>query len=293
MDAATRRLLIAVQFCYGVFPILGKVAMTAFEPRAVLIWRLFVGSTVLFLLALWRHGRAAVPAPADLLRLAGLSLLGVVINQTLFLEGLHRSTAVNAGLLMCVIPVATTFLAVLLRHESLTRRRGLGVLLSVVGVVWLFVGRGADLGAQTRTGDLLLVMNAISYSFYLVLARPLLLRLPNLVVVAWVFIFGALIAPWIAFSVPWVVEADPIQWLALAGILVFPTILAYLGNVIVLARTHASVTATYVMLQPVIAAALGILILGERPQAALGVTAACVLGGLYLVSVPVGGRARS
>jgi DME family drug/metabolite transporter len=108
-----------------------------------------------------------------------------------------------------------------------------------------------------------------------------------------VFIFGALIAPWISLSVPWVVQADPIQWLALAGILLFPTILAYLGNVVVLARTQASVTATYVMLQPMIAATLGILVLGERPEAALGVTAACVLGGLYLVSMPVGARART
>ena len=42
MDAATRRLLIVVQFCFGVFPAVGKIAMQpgAFSPTAVLVWRL-------------------------------------------------------------------------------------------------------------------------------------------------------------------------------------------------------------------------------------------------------------
>ena len=116
MDAATRRLLIVVQLCFGVFPAVGKIAMQpgAFSPKAVLVWRLAVGSAVLMALAVWRHGRAALPPRAELARLFGLSLLGVIINQLLFLEGLQRTTTVNAGLLITVIPVATTAIAVVL-----------------------------------------------------------------------------------------------------------------------------------------------------------------------------------
>ena len=111
MDAATRRLLILTQFCFGVFPLLGKLAMESFTPRAVLVWRLLIGSGVLMLIAVLRHGRRALPAGPDLLRLFGLSVLGVIVNQMLFLEGLHRSTTVNAGLIMTIIPVATMALA--------------------------------------------------------------------------------------------------------------------------------------------------------------------------------------
>ena len=287
MDAATRRLLIAVQFCFGVFPAVGKLALEGFAPKAVLVWRLAAAGSVFMLVALWRHGRAAVPAWPDLLRLLGLSLLGVIINQLLFLEGLKRTTAVNAGLLITVIPVATTAIAVALGRERPTRRRGAGMLLAVAGVAALFLLRGATVGHDTALGDAFIVINAVSYSFYLVLAKGVLARLPQLVVVAWLFVFGLLCVPWIALDVAWApATATQGQWLALAGVLVFPTLLAYLLNPVVLARTHASTTAAYVMLQPFIAALLGIIVLGERPHWPEAVTAGCVLTGLWLVSVP-------
>jgi len=285
VDPATRRLLIAVQFCFGVFPVLGKLALESFSPRAVLVWRLLAGASVLGAVAVLRHGRRALPPPRDLGRLALLSLLGVIINQLLFLEGLHRSTAVNAGLLMTVIPVATTGLAVALGLERPTRRRLWGTALAVVGVAVLFVGRGAGLAGETWRGDLLMTLNALSYSVYLVLAKPVLQRLPQIVVIAWVFGFGLLALPLLAIGTTWIPpEATSAQWLALAGILLLPTVLAYLLNTVVLARTHASTTATYVMLQPFIAAGLGIALLGERPRPAVYLTGACVLAGLWMVS---------
>src|SRR5262245_31688346 len=71
LTPATRNLLVLVQLCFGVFPWLGKVAMHAFAPRAVLVWRLGVGALVLLLLAFRRHGRDALPGPRDLFRLFG------------------------------------------------------------------------------------------------------------------------------------------------------------------------------------------------------------------------------
>jgi drug/metabolite transporter (DMT)-like permease len=286
MDAQTRRLLIAVQLCFGVFPIVGKIALGGFPPRAVLVWRLAVGSVVLLAIAVARHGRAAFPARADLLKLLGLSLLGVIVNQLLFLEGLALTTAVNAGLLITVIPVATLAIAAAFGHERLSRRRVLGMLLSVAGVAALFLHRGADVGGSTLRGDLYIAINAVSYSFYLVLAKSVLARLPQLVVVAWLFVFGLICVPWFALDVDWApATATRVHWWALAGVLLFPTVLAYLLNTIVLARTHASTTAAYVMLQPFISAVLGIALLGERPGLNVAATAVCVLAGLWLVSM--------
>jgi drug/metabolite transporter (DMT)-like permease len=287
----TRSLLIAVQLCFGVFPWLGKIAMQGFEPRAVLVWRLFVGAAVLMGLALFRHGRAVWPGGRDLGALFGLSLLGITINQLFFLEGLSRSTAVNAGLIMTVIPVATVGLGALLGHGRPGTRQLVGIGLSVVGVAWLFLQRGAEIGSDSLLGDALMTINALSYSAYLVFARPLVLRLPQAVVIGWVFVFGALTAPWFSLGSEWVPgSANSAQWMALGGILLFPTVLAYLGNMISLKRAGANLTAAYVMLQPLIAALLGIGLLGERPEPGLAVTAVCVLAGLWFVSTP--GRSK-
>ncbi len=293
MTPATRRMLIGVQLCFGVFPWLGKLAMEGFEPRAVMVWRLFVGAAVLMIVALRVYGRAALPGRSDLARLFGLSLLGVTINQSLFLEGLSRSTAVNAGLLMTVIPVATVGLAALLKQEHPTRRQLLGIALSVSGVAWLFFQQGAQLGADTLWGDILMTANALSYSAYLVFARPVASRLPQPVVIAWVFVFGALTVPFLAWDVAWLPSGiEQPQWLALGGVLVFPTILAYLGNIVVLGRVGANVTAAYVMLQPVLAALLGIGLMGERPSPSLLLTAVGVLSGLWFVSTPGKGAGK-
>ena len=136
--------------------------------------------------------------------------------------------------------------------------------------------------------------NAVSYAVYLVLAKPVLARLPQLVVVAWLFVFGALIVPWFSLGTDWTPSAaDTRHVWALVGILIFPTLLAYLLNTIVLASTHAGTTAVYIMLQPVIAALLGIVVLGERPGGAVVVTAVFVLAGLWLVSGPGRVKARA
>lgn len=287
MDRQTRALLVLTQVGFGVFPILGKLALESFTPRAVLVWRVLVASTVMLAIAALRHGRAAFPGPRDLGALLVLSVLGVMVNQYLFLEGLFRSTAVNAGLLVTIIPVATLGVAVLLRQERLTLRRQAGMLLSIAGVAWLFLHRGADVGGGTFVGDVMLTINCLSYSIYLVLAKPVLARLPHLVVIAWVFVFAALVLPWFALDVAWVPPgADARHWLALCGVLLFPTLLAYLLNTIVLARTRASTTAAYILLQPFVSAALALLWLGERPEPEIGPTAICVIAGLWLVSLP-------
>lgn len=287
MDSRTRLVLVAVQVFYGLFPWLGKVAMEAFEPRAVLAWRLMAGTAVLGTAAFLRHGRGAIPRLKDVPMLVLLAVLGIIANQFLFLEGLVRSTAVNAGLLMCVIPVATCGVALAAGQERPTRRRVAGIVLAVFGVAWLFFMRGASLGVDTVTGDLLMTANAISYSFYLVAAKPVLKRLPRLVVAASIFFVGLCSTPIICADVAWIPQAATERhWWALAGVLLFPTVLAYLFNIIVLAKTTATNTAVYVMLQPLIGAGLGIGLLGERPEPSLIVTAAAVIVGLWLVSSP-------
>ena len=182
-------------------------------------------------------------------------------------------------------PVVTVALAMLLRQEQPSLRRLLGIGVSVAGVAWLFLRRGASVGGDTNTGDLLMLINCVSYSCYLVLGKSVLRRIPHLVVLAWMFMFGALTVPAFALDVAWVPrDATTTQWLALAGIVIFPTVLAYLGNIIVLSRTAASTTAAYVMIQPLITATLGIGLLGERPEPAVLVTAVGVLSGLWLVT---------
>jgi drug/metabolite transporter (DMT)-like permease len=121
-----------------------------------------------------------------------------------------------------------------------------------------------------------------------VLARPILQRRPALVVVAWVFFFGAVAVAPLALGETWVPRGVGVgPWLALAWILVFPTVIAYLLNLWALARVEATTVAIFVCLQPLLTAVLAWAMLGERLEPASAAMGALVLAGVWCVA---GGR---
>lgn len=276
--------LLAVQVFFGLFPLFGKLAMVSFAPRVVAGWRITVGASVLLLVAFAKHGRAAWPRRGDWLRLQVCALLGIALNQVLYLEGLQRAPSVNAALVMALIPVFVFALSVALRLERLVPARALGLALAVAGMVILLVRKRVDLGPDYLAGNLLMVTNAFSYSLYLVLAKPLAMRYPSLVLTAWVFGLSLWTVPLFAFDRAWApASAGPEAWWSLAYVLVFPTILAYLLNSYALARVSASTTAIFIFIQPMIAAVAGSAVLHESLDAVFGLAAGLILGGLWVV----------
>ncbi|MEM9382163.1 MAG: DMT family transporter, partial [Planctomycetota bacterium] len=279
--------LAAVQVCFGLFPVFGGLAMDAergFSPFAVAGWRIAVGAVVLLLLAGAIHGRRALPERRDLGRLAGFAVLGIVLNQGLFLVGLQRSTPMNAGLVICLIPVFAYAVAVALRRERLHATRALGVLVALAGGVPLFLSGGADLSSSHAFGNLLMAGNALCYAIYLVLSKPLLTRMPPLALVAWIYVLSVPFLPLFLAGQDMAPEmASRGAWLSLAYVIVFPTIVAYALNTFALARVEASTTAFFIFAQPIITAVAAWLLLAERPTLELGLAAVGLFAGMALV----------
>ncbi|MCA8969030.1 MAG: DMT family transporter [Planctomycetes bacterium] len=280
--------LVIVQFCFGLFPWIGKEAFVAFSPRVIVGWRLVVAAVFFGVIALAIHGRRVLLPPRVLLRIQVCALLGIVLNQLFFLEGLRLSTSTHAGILMASIPVVTTCIAILVRQETLVLRRAIGIVAAFSGTFLLFFGEGFDFGRDTVRGDALMFCNVVLYSIYLVAMKPVLRTTPSLIVVAWVFVSSAWTVPLFANRETWMPRhADSGAWIALAAILAFPTIIAYLFNLFALARVRASTVASYIFLQPVIAAAAGAVFLGERMTAWTMVAGVAILVGLALITIPI------
>ncbi|HVS18575.1 MAG TPA: DMT family transporter [Planctomycetota bacterium] len=277
--------LVFVQLFFGLFPLFGKLAMAGFAPMSVAAWRVLVGAGALALVATLAHGRRMLVPWRDLLLLQLCAWLGVVLNMVLFLEGLQRSTAVNAGLLVATIPVFTFGIAIVARQERFDLRRGAGIALASAGVALLFLQRGPDFTPDTLLGNAMMALNALCYSLFLVLSRPLLARHPPLVVIAWVFVLSTTAVPFFlrdAVLVP--AGLDTRAWASLAYVLVFPTFLSYLLNTYALSKVSASTTAVFIFLQPIIAVSSGVLVLGERLLPITLVSAATILAGVWLVA---------
>lgn len=309
--AGAHAALLAVQACFGLFPVTKRwlYAPGAFTPFAVGAWRMLFAAAALSLGVLvlernrWRIERA------DLVRFVVCALLGVTVNMTLYLEGLRRSTAVDAGLVMCLIPVFTFGIAALAGQEPFKPARAVGIGVALVGASLLFWAERPELVRAHGFGNFLMATNALSYAAYLVFVRPLTRKYPPLVVIAWVFVLSLPFVPLLvlrealwgegasasslasatsAFFVPPGATRD--AWAALAFVLVFPTCVSYFLNSYALARVRASTTAVYIYIQPVITAVAAVALIGEELTPVLFTSAALVFAGIWLVARPA--RAR-
>ena len=272
------------QLAFGLFPVFGHLAFAVGGVDALGLgaWRIVVGSLALGGLAFLMHGRAALPQRRDLPLVLLCAVLGVALNQGLFLTGLSLSTPMSAGLVMCMIPVFTFTFAVLARQEAFVPLRALGVALALAGITPMVFRDGLDLGSH-GWGNALMVANAASYAAYLVLSKPLVERYPPLAVTAWAYIGSLFVVPFFAWDSR-LIPTTTTTMLAVAYVLIFPTVLGYLANLYALARVRASTTAVYVYVQPVIAGLGAWAAFAEKPDVAMAVAAAGLFVGIGLVA---------
>lgn len=282
--------LVMVQVLFGLLPVAGAVAMQQISPPALTAFRLYLGAPILYLIV--RLLGRPQPKLRDMPRLAVLAVLGVAANQLLFAEGLVRAGPINSVVLICVIPVFTLAFAMSLGLERPGRMRIAGILLALLGVLVVVRVERFDLSDEKLVGDLFILGNAACYSVYLVLTRPMVGRVGPLVLVAWVFILGAIEAtPWIwtpLLSTDWLhLSLD--THLALAFILVGPTIGTYFLNAVALKEVDSSVVAVFISLQPLVGSLGAYLIFGQAVTARVMGAALLILAGVLLATRPVRG----
>jgi drug/metabolite transporter (DMT)-like permease len=285
-DLRVHAALLVVQLAFASQAVEGKIAMgpraaggEAISPFAVAMVRM-LGATLFFQAFTRATGTLRSTTRRDHAVLAGLSILGIALNQTLFLVGLRMTSPMNAALLSVTIPVLTAALAVAIGHERASVRLAVGLVTSIAGVVWL-----TGIGSVDR-GALVVLGNCVAYSAYIVFSRETIKRLGTLTVVTWLFTWGAILfAPigmpsLIAGAPDW----TPRGWSFLAYIVAMPTIVAYLCNAWALERSNATLVSIYIYVQPVMAGVLAWVQLGQTVSARLVVASALIAVGVTIVA---------
>jgi drug/metabolite transporter (DMT)-like permease len=265
--------------------IAAKIVLRQLPPFAVIAFR--APTATLILLGACLLLRASLRLPArDLAVIAVHAFFGITANQLLFIAGLQRSTATNAVVLGATIPVFTVGIALLLKREQATTAKLMGLAVAFIGALTVVGGARFEAGGRVLLGNLLMVLNSLSFSIYLVISRPILARYKTLPVITWTLLFGALgVLPFGAEA--FVARAPTLStstWAALFYIAIFPTVGTYFLNAYALRRAPSSLVAIYIYVQPVIGATLAALFLGERPTGFTGLGAALIGLGIYFVN---------
>ena len=260
--------LFCVSALFGANYVIAKVALREISPLELVAIRTAGTAALLFAAGiLWRRSARDTLGAKDFGQLFLASILGVSLNQLLFLEGLARSTATNASLMLVCIPLLTLAFAVLLRRERATTTGVLGIAIGLSGALLLIVPRGGvDTTSRATIGNLLLLAGGSSYSLYLVLTRSILARHNPLRVVSWVFLLAAITVFPFALGGLRSLTMSSISatgWVSVAYVVVGATAVPYLLNNWALARVKSSIVAVYILLQPVFAGSLGRIFLHE------------------------------
>lgn len=270
MDRRTRAhiALFAVNLIYGINYVVAKGLMPGVVGASGFIALRVLGAGLLFWLV-WAFRRERV-RPQDLPRLALCALFGVALNQLMFFHGLMRTSPVNASIIMVVTPILVLVLSAVLIGERVTWAKVGGVLLGAAGALALvFLKPPGDAGGATLSGDLFILINAMSYGIYLVIVKPLMARYEAVTVMAWCFLIGAVaVLPlgWgEALAVRWQ-DLSPAVWTALGFVVVVVTFVAYLLNTWALRFVSPSVVGTYIYMQPLLATLLSWLFMRIGPE---------------------------
>ena len=278
--------LLAVQLMFGSAPILGKLTLTVFPPYAIVGFRVAGAATAFYFLQKLR-GNLRLEKRIHYLYFAAFSFFGVIFNQLLFFKGLSLTTATNTSLLAVMIPVFAILVSVLIGNDKISWQKVLGVILAAGGVIYLIDPTNASFSSTTTQGDILIILNCLSYGIYVAISKKLITHYGALKSIAWVFLFAGLINVPVGLISLQTVELSQVSlfsWSVLAGIVLFPTILAYYWNTWALARVEPSVVAVYIYLQPLIGTFLAIFVLGEDWKPRIFPAMALIFTGVFLVT---------
>lgn len=256
-----------------------KVALAELSPVEVLAWRFGLAAPVLAFVLWWR-GVRLTRRDGGLVALTGV--LCVPIGYLIHFEGLERTSATHAALLVGVGSPFLALAAAALGLEQVTRRDWLGVGLACLGVV-IMVGRPESDGSFL--GDLLVLISMAIATAWVLLSQDLARRLGAIVATAWILLAGtAAFFPVLLVTGPPPVDLTARTWSALAVLALGCTIGSFILWNWGASRLPAGRAGVFLNLEPVSGALLGVTLLGDTVGPAVLIGGTVVLTAALLVS---------
>jgi drug/metabolite transporter (DMT)-like permease len=269
------------------YAVIKTITPSYLAPFSLNVVRVVVSLILFWSLLLFKPSRASIDKKdIPLFILCGIT--GVAINQIMFVKGLSLTSAIHSSLLSLATPIFITIIALWLIKENFSINKFFGLALGIGGATLLVLAKDVQSSnSSSLIGDMFVLINAVSYAFYMVIVRPLMEKYNALHVLRWVFTFGAIFILPIALpdfiATDWSVFGIA-QWTALAFVVLFVTFLSYLFTVYGLQELGPSVTGAYIYTQPVFATIIAMVFAGEHFTMIKALAAVLIFSGVYLVN---------
>jgi drug/metabolite transporter, DME family len=255
--------------------------------EALVAVRALVGWVAMLLFVLLARGVGSLwVARRDFLFLVPLGLIGIGAFYLLYFFTVRESTVGTAAILLYSSPAFVSLLAWIFLREALGVLRVLALTLTFGGI-FLVVG-GYD-PAALEVGPLVLatgLLSGLTYGLYSIFGKPVAGRLDPAVILSYALGFGVLLL--VLFALPTfytLVGLSSGSYALLFMLAVVHTSLAFGLYTVGLKRLDAGQAAIVATVEPVVAGAIGVVLLGETLTAPKVLGALLVLAGAALAQV--------
>lgn len=280
--------LFMVQLLYGLNYTFAKTVMNEnfIKPFGFVLLRV-AGATLLFWIASLFLPKQNIDKK-DYLKLLVAALFGVVINMMFFLKGLEYTSPIHASSIMTIIPIIILVMSAIILKENITKLKIIGVALGLIGALVLTIyGKSGRLGDNVVLGNLLIFINAICYSIYVILVKKLTAKYHPFTFIKWLFLIGLIILFPFGYN-----ELATVEWHTFTPYISFSVIFVvvgatfgtYLLNPLALNKLKASTVGIFIYLQPVIAGIFAISMGADFIDAIKISAMLLIFAGVYLVT---------
>ena len=280
--------LVLVQLFYGVtFTFANDVIDGGYiQPYGFILFRVSLAAVLFWIFSLWTPNEKI--ERSDYPKFMTAAFFGVALNMLAFFKGLQFTTPINGSVIMVTTPIIVLVLSAIIFIEKITKLKVLGILAGLSGALILSL-----YNPSTRTGDhvllgnFLVLINAASYSYYLILIKKITAKYHPYTFIKWLFLFGTLFVLPFGYKELSVVDWSsftPYIWFSALFVVVCATFATYLLNPMALRKLSATTVSTFVYVQPVFAGIFAIMMGSDSLSVIKVIAASLIFLGVYLVS---------
>lgn len=254
-------------------------------PFGFILLRVFFGAVIFGAFYRWLAFEP-IREKRHYLELAIAGFFGVALNMLAFFKGLSLTEPINASVIMLFSPVFVVIFSAVRFKRKLGVLNVVGLVISFVAAIYLIGGVEMRIGEGWK-GDILVMLNACSYGYYLVYVSKLLQQYKATTITAFIFLFGLIMV--LPFGLPEVLVVD---WSSLSSkavssiayVLIGVTVMAYFLNAWGVQRSSSTLVGSYIYLQPVLATVIAVGLGQDILSPEKAIFAAIIILGVYLVN---------
>ena len=234
------------------------------SPDALVMVRILSGALFFSVMAMvYAKDQIKMVSRRDLFLLVACGIFGVATNQYFFYHGMKLTNPINGSIFNLINPITIIIASYFILDEKINFLTVVGFVFSATGALLLLDFHNFSVSGSTFWGDLMIMINAISFGIYVVIVAPLARKYNAFLISSGSFITGLII--YLPIGMDDLLETDfskfqNSHWAAFWYIILFTTLFVYFLNNFIPKLTSPRIIGFYVYFQPFVASIVAIVL---------------------------------